>query len=310
VTISTELEDIFNCNIKFISDERYKTGIDIVRSHGFTVETIGDVNEDIEIMQEIDPDIILVDVSEMDASYQESLRQMSAAIVDFENIYDGDEPVDFVVNPQRDPERISQENYLNGPEYLVIRDEFREVTSEITERAENVLFTFGGTDPLGLTIDCVSAFAEADLDLNYRVIVGPGFNEEARLQSIPEVVRRKFDFYRDVESMSDFMQWADIAVSAGGRTVYELAATGTPTVVIAQNNGEVERMKFLREKGAIEFLGHGQKVDFGAFPAYLNDLAKDKERRAILSKRAEEIVDGQGLQRIVAMIEQMFVGSE
>lgn len=308
VTIAAELEEIFECEITFVTDESYSEGVSLIRSHGFDLETISTVDEDLGTIRRVDPDIVVVDIEHTNEWYHDQLHQFSAAVVDFENVYDGEEPADFVINPQRHVADFERDNYLNGPEYLVLRDEFRKGSPEIPETAERVLLTFGGTDPLGLTIDSVAALGEADLGYDYRVVLGPGFEREADLESFPESVQSRFEFRRNVDNMGELMRWADIAISSGGRTVYELAATGTPSIVIAQNDGEVERMQLLREHDAIEFLGHGESVDFDCLPPYLDDLAHDPERRGLLSKRGSDLVDGHGLQRIVGTIERMFVG--
>jgi spore coat polysaccharide biosynthesis predicted glycosyltransferase SpsG/CMP-N-acetylneuraminic acid synthetase len=309
VTIAAEIRKIFECDITFITKESYRAGVSLIQAHGFDFKTITSVDEDLDIVQDLDPDIVVVDVEGTEERYHHQLHQLSAAVVDFESFYDGEEPADFVVNPQRHMDGFGEDNYLNGPDYLVLRDEFLKESPEITEVAKNILLTFGGTDPLGLTIDCIEALGRTNHQYNYRVVLGPGFNQEDELQSLPDSILSKFEFRRNVESMGKLMQWADIAVTSGGRTVYELAATGTPSIVIAQNDGEIGRMKLLRDHDAIEFLGHGETVDFDQLPTFIDELSQDYERRAFLSKRGRGLVDGNGLQRIIATIERMFVGT-
>lgn len=309
MTIATELEDIFGCEITFVSDEAYEDGVSLIRSHGFDAKTVSNLTDDIDLMRTLKPDVVLVDVPDIEERYHDELHGLSAAVVDFENVHNGDDAADFVINPQRHLDQMERDNYLNGPEYLVLRDEFHDVKPTVPETAENVLLTFGGTDPLGLTVESVSALGHSYVEYTYRVVLGPGFDGEAELRSLPEDVCSQFDFRRDVDNMGELMQWADVAISSGGRTVYELAATGTPAIVIAQNEGEVERMELLRRHGVIQFLGHGESVDFATLPAVLDDLAKDAERRSVLSSRGRELIDGQGLQRILETIERMFVGS-
>lgn len=308
VTIAAEIEEIFECDITFVTRASYQEGCSLIQSHGFNLRTIDTVSEDLDTVRELHPDIVIVDIEEASDGYLNRLHQFSAAVVDFENVYDGQEPVDFVINPQRRMDDFERENYLHGPEYLVLRDEFQNSSPEIRQCAENVLLTFGGTDPLGLTIDTVKTLGRADLGYEYKVILGPGFSQNDELKSLPDKNLSAFEFYRNVTNMGELMKWTDIAISSGGRTVYELAAMGTPSVVIAQNEGEVERMKLLQDYDAIEFLGHGATVNFDALPAFIDELGTDYERRALLSKRGHNLVDGHGLQRIVEKIKHMFVG--
>jgi spore coat polysaccharide biosynthesis predicted glycosyltransferase SpsG len=108
--------------------------------------------------------------------------------------------------------------------------------------------------------------------------------------------------------MGAIMNWADIALSSGSRTVYELAATGTATVVIAQNDGEVERMKLLRRQGIIDFLGNGQDVDMEIVSNRIFDLARDVDPRGLVSERGQEVVDGEGVNRILDLVYEILVG--
>lgn len=308
LTLATELHTAINCDIKFICDQRYASGIELVESHDFPVSIISEEMSDIEHMYQIDPDIIFVDIEDPSEEYLQRLHDVSAAIVNFENL--NIEHADFILNPQRHFTNSETNNHLNGPDYLVLRDEFRNVSSTIKNRAENILLTFGGTDPLGLTIDCVRILGERELPFNYRVVLGPGFEKKDELRSLPEETYSQFEFLENVSNMGELMEWADIALSSGGRTVYELAATGTPSIVIAQNEGEVERTKLLREQRAIVFLGNGKNIDLQLVPDHLTSLADDTERRSFLSNRGKSTVDGQGIQRILNLVEEILVGSE
>jgi len=305
ITLATEIEELFNCEITFVTHTSYPSGTEFIRTHDYPVRQVTDEHDDLQTLEGIDPDIVFVDIEDASADYYESLHSVSAAIVNFENL--DLKHADFVLNPQRSVEGTETHNNLNGPDYLVLREEFKEVTPEISEQVSKVLITFGGTDPLGMTISCLRELGSADLPFNYKVVLGPGFDKEEQLDQLPDGILAQFDIYRNVSNMAELMEWADIAVSGGGRTVYELAATGTPSIVIAQNDGEVERMKLLREQGAIEFLGHGETVRPNDVADRLADLADDPEQRSFLSRRGQEIVDGQGIQRILNLIEEITI---
>lgn len=104
------------------------------------------------------------------------------------------------------------------------------------------------------------------------------------------------------------MQWADIAICSGGRTAYELAATGTPTIVVAHNNREAKRMQNLDLYGAVSFLGRADEIENDSIATELVALDKDFDRRATMSDRAIEFVDDGGLQRILDLVHDIIIG--
>jgi spore coat polysaccharide biosynthesis predicted glycosyltransferase SpsG len=215
---------------------------------------------------------------------------------------------DYVINPQRESEMQTPSNQLSGTDYLVMRDEFKHQSPDISPRAEKVLITFGGSDPLDLTLRIVGALGPRKLPFSYKLVIGPDFGSRDELERLPDEWMSKFEVLSDVSNMGRLMAWADVAISSGGRTVYELAATGTPSIVIAQNNGEVERMGLLREQEAIEFLGYGRDVSLDTVPDRLTELANDRQRRSLMSERAQELVDGRGVQRIIDLVHKILIG--
>jgi spore coat polysaccharide biosynthesis predicted glycosyltransferase SpsG len=101
------------------------------------------------------------------------------------------------------------------------------------------------------------------------------------------------------------MSWADLAVAAGGRTAYELGAVGTPTLVVAQNDREHERMRALGAEGVVEYLGRVATVTPADLAAAMDALAADPGRRRRLSERSREYVDGRGTRRILDLVHDL-----
>jgi UDP-2,4-diacetamido-2,4,6-trideoxy-beta-L-altropyranose hydrolase len=108
--------------------------------------------------------------------------------------------------------------------------------------------------------------------------------------------------------MGTLMQWPDLAVCSGGRTVDELAATGTPAVVLAQNDREHERIAALGERGVVAYLGDGRAVTAAKLRAAVDEFASDAERRRELAERAREFVDGAGTRRILDAVHEALLG--
>jgi spore coat polysaccharide biosynthesis predicted glycosyltransferase SpsG len=95
---------------------------------------------------------------------------------------------------------------------------------------------------------------------------------------------------------------ADVVVGSGGMSVYELAALGTPGIVLAQNAREEKRMREFSRHGTVEYLGLGPEVDEPTLLAAVQSLLADVERRRRMSERGRALVDGLGAARTAEMV--------
>jgi spore coat polysaccharide biosynthesis predicted glycosyltransferase SpsG len=215
---------------------------------------------------------------------------------------------------------IPDKRLLLGPEYVLLREEFRNCPpKKIVERARNLMVTIGGSDQLDLMSLVLNSLSS--LDLHIKAVIGPHFKGRERLESMAK--RQKSNsFIELVENpdMADLMHWADLAVSAGGSTLYELCATGTPAAVLAIADNQVPAACALDKQGCVWYLGfHDEVLGYGveAFrdikkensPKNLTQavktLAQDYFRRSRMSCRGQVLVDGLGTKRCAAVIREI-----
>ena len=102
--------------------------------------------------------------------------------------------------------------------------------------------------------------------------------------------------------IAELMLEADVVVGSGGMSVYELAALGTPGIVLAQNAREDKRMREWSRHGTIEYLGLGPEVDEEALLAVVRSLLADADRRRRMSEKGRALVDGLGAARTAEMV--------
>lgn len=122
--------------------------------------------------------------------------------------------------------------------YALLRKEFRNVPKrEAAEQVKNVLLSTDGADPEHMALVCVQYLREQPFDgVTYHVIIG-GMN-----QDIAEIKRLSagctyIALHQNASDMRSLMLQCDVAISAGGTTLFELCACGVPTVtyVLAEN---------------------------------------------------------------------------
>jgi spore coat polysaccharide biosynthesis predicted glycosyltransferase SpsG/CMP-N-acetylneuraminic acid synthetase len=303
LTLAAELDDSLRCEIEFVSSTEFPTGIEAIHDAGYSVRTVEDDHEDAVVA--LDPDIAFFDVLDTADERMRRLHETAAAVVNLEDIGGGLVHADCVINAlYRDVSNGS--NHFAGADYFVLREEFDDPEVRLPPTAEHVLVTFGGSDPQRLSLLACRAVAD-DTDREYRLVVGPGWDAWAELErTVAEC--SNVEVLADVDDMGSRMGWADLAVASGGRTAYELAATGTPTLVIAQNRREHERMHDLGERGVVEYLGRAGSISKTEFRAAVDGLAANRGRRRRLSERGRAFVDGLGTRRILDLVHELLFG--
>lgn len=222
-----------------------------------------------------------------------------------------DYPDGAVLNGSINAEQMGYKNklgitYFLGPKYIPLRKEFWQGREkQIKPDIQSVLITFGGQDIENLTPRMLRLLVRNQPDLTKKVVVGSGFKN---LDLIIEAMDDKTEIYRSPSSteMARIMYESDIAISAAGQTIYELARVGVPTIAIsvAENqknnlNGWIKE-KFLTSEFSCETVNLENRL-LVVFNNY-----NEREVRLNLSLIGRKKVDGLGARRIVqSVLEQL-----
>ena len=125
---------------------------------------------------------------------------------------------------------------LLGPQYLILDERFKTAKRKTKKLNDiiNVLITFGGSDPDGLTYKVLKALAKKKhKGIIFNVILGPGFTEYGRINSIISNFPSIIEVFSNPPELLSFFLDCDLAICAGGRTLYELQTLKVPTIAIA-----------------------------------------------------------------------------
>lgn len=193
-------------------------------------------------------------------------------------------------------------NYLLGTKYAPLRREFQNAYQPVREKAERVLITTGGSDRYDLTGQILrNALQKPETkDLEYCVVSGP-YNEH--LPQLLEMERKhgNVQIYSNVTQMSELMQSCDIAVTAGGSTMYELCAVGVPILCFSFVDNQEKIVEEFRKRRIVRFAGNYLTQKEQMIPLLTEQIAAlhdSVELRRSCSEKERELVDGQGAWRI------------
>jgi UDP-2,4-diacetamido-2,4,6-trideoxy-beta-L-altropyranose hydrolase len=191
---------------------------------------------------------------------------------------------------------------LLGTRYSLLRREFwpwRQWRRRIAPVAGKVLVTLGGSDPDNVTLKVIRALGQTALqDVEATVLVGGDNPHYAELHAAAGESPTAIRLEQNATNVPELMAWADLAVSAGGSTCWELALMGLPSLVIVLAENQRLSSEALGARGAAVCLGWAERVSSEHLAAELCRLGRSRERRSEASRKARELVDGHGGTRV------------
>lgn len=249
-------------------------------------------------------DVAFIDSYLADYDLYEKISDIAGTGVYFDDNIRMDYPRGFVVNGAIFAERMSyperkEVTYLLGAQYAPLRREFWDVSAKpICDTLETAMITFGGMDIRNLTPKVLKLLVDTHPELVKKVIIGMGFQNKTEIEALKDR-NTKLIYYPDAVGMKKVMLESDIAVSAGGQTLYELARIGVPTIGISTAENQLRNVKEWADTGFLEYIGWETR---GNLEQELKGSLKhltNKRVRIDMAEIGRRIIDGRGCKRIV-----------
>jgi len=168
-----------------------------------------------------------------------------------------------------------------GPSYMITRPSVAR-----SKTRDTVLVTLGGGDSAQAAKD----IAEELKPLGFRIVATGGFGSGAMTS--------------DAE-LEDAMSRCLFALSASGTALYDLLASGIPTIAVAIDRLQLRTADAFHELGAVLSAGLLERMSHVDLMARCHELIGNyplTSRMAALGKKA---VDGKGLLRVVGIVEHL-----
>jgi UDP-2,4-diacetamido-2,4,6-trideoxy-beta-L-altropyranose hydrolase len=240
-------------------------GMQIIHLSGVELGNSEDAAATVLLAQQLNASRIVVDGYHFGCEYQKYLKTTGLHVTFIDdhghaNAYMADIVLNQNIHARTDfyARRTQMTQLLLGTTYALLRREFwpwQDWQRQITPIAHKILVTLGGSDPDNVTQKVVMALNQlSDSHTEALVVVGgqnPLLPELATaVGSNPAIQLRQ-----NVANMPELMAWADIAISAGGSTCWELAFMGLPALVLVLADNQQPLAAGLDEAGAIINLG-------------------------------------------------------
>ncbi len=195
-------------------------------------------------------------------------------------------------------ERYTDVKLYLGAQYTPLGKDFSHcMEKEIKPYVEHLLLLSGGTDPYR-ALDGILEKIHRERYSQINVICGiyyPKYNDLCKKYEKDKNVC----IYRNVPDMARFMRDADFAVTAGGTTLYELCAVGTPAVSYSFADNQLDNVEKFDADGVISYAGDLRRDSvIERIASYLEYYGQDRGVRRERSLKMQQLVDGKGAVRI------------
>ena len=259
------------------------------------------------IIKERKPELFLIDSYFVTEEYVRTLSKIvSTAYMDDMNAKRWD--VDYLINYNIFAGNLEYSWYENtrvklllNPQYTPLRDEFRDLPEHVMKPVKDVLISAGGADPERVTERILESICPKHSNIVFHFIVGA---LNPRIDVIKSLAGDNAVLHINEHNMSRLMQKCDIAISAAGTTLYELCATGIPTITFTLADNQLIAAEQFEKHGIM--LNAGDCRNNPEFENYLSQmisaLIEDHNKRTELSNKMQRLVDGNGAERIVDRI--------
>ncbi len=279
---------------------------------------------------------ILVDSYYVTEKYLAALKKRITTIY-MDDIYAFSYPVDMLINYNIYGEEMGYEKdaafadtkLLLGTEYVPLREEFSagagyaQSRKELSAETENVtpaedrlhqtaeqgrtadggiLITTGGSDSFNLAGQLLMEAMKYDAlkEKEYHVVSGSLNPHIGELQALAQK-HENIHIHCNVTNMAELMAESEVALSAGGSTLYELCAVGVPVIAFSFAENQERLVQTFVKRGIAQYGGNyrtdGNKMIQNTI-AGLETLLEDENLRTEYRKKARTLVDGKGAERI------------
>ena len=189
-----------------------------------------------------------------------------------------------------------------GTQYVPLRQKFSRCGKKrINPTAEKLILLSGGADKYNM-LERLLESIEKEKYRDIRVICGMYCSKY-------ESMRKKYcmypniHFYKAVSDIEKHMEHVDMAIAAGGTTLYELCALGVPTISYAVADNQLDNVKTFHKDGIIDYVGDIRTENVvEKINLYLNLYYDNEKLRQEKSLKMQQMVDGKGAQRVAEIL--------
>ncbi len=266
---------------------------------------------DMTITGEEAADLVVLDSYRMGRELEDGWREKAGRLAVIDDLV-RPHHADLVLDPSfgRHASDYEAPVVLAGPAYALVRPEFAEARGAAMARRDGPvargLIALGLTDVGGITGRTVQALLPRLNEVALDVVVGSGAFSLPVLEALASEGR--ISLHVDSREMAQLMAQADLAIGAGGASVWERACLGLPaiTLIVADNQRDLAmKLDGAGVTQALDARWPGLEQRLGEA---WDRLVGDQTARLAMSRASATLCDGLGAGRAAAALLAMPAG--
>ncbi len=255
-------------------------------------------NEQETLIRSFDPHAIFIDKRDTLNKDLRKLRRISK-ILTFDNA--GETAyADCLINALPLPKEPCIISNYSGKDYLIFNEnivKFKKIYSP--SRVNNVLISFGGSDPANLSKYVYNIFRELDFDINVKFVVGPLHENNHDFSPYETIV---------TNNLPEEISKTDLLITSFGMTAYEAILIGTLPVLI--NPTEYHNKLAQTLEHAVNLGVGGQEKDIDRIKAGIVSLIENPDTLKNQFKLSRRYLDNNGKERIKDITNELLKKSD
>lgn len=263
----------------------------------------------IEALAGEEPDWLVVDHYALDSEWEQQVRPHVGQLM----------VIDDLANRPHQCELLLDQNYslqgeeryaglvpgscklLTGPRYALLRPDYSEHRRKIRPRdgrVSKILVFFGGSDPANMTGKAIASLCAPQLKhLEVDVVIGANHRDRHLLEKQAEE-RPHTRIHGPRPHLADLMASADLAIGAGGATIWERMCLGLPSIVVSIAENQRASCEALADAKLIYYAGNSADIETDHLTRMIEASIQRPNALAGLSIRNQLQVDGLGTCRL------------
>ncbi|SFR42245.1 UDP-2,4-diacetamido-2,4,6-trideoxy-beta-L-altropyranose hydrolase [Marinobacter gudaonensis] len=280
-----------------------------------------DADDCVALIDEYRPDWLVVDHYALGRAWEDRFRSETIRILAMDDLAERPHSCDLLLDQTWGRAAADYQSLipagcqaLCGSDYALLRPEFAARRDHSLRRrregaVRSILVTMGGVDKDNATGQILSALTQATLapGTELTVVMGASAPWRDAVAAAAKAMPWPTQVVSGVSDMADRMANADLAIGAAGATSWERCCLGLPSVMVVLAENQRTVATNLEKAGAALLIDEPAKIKTH-LPELVGALAANPERVKQMAGQAAAIVDGRGVERVVAAIATMTEG--
>lgn len=275
-----------------------------IKYQSFKGDALSDISS---FVEEYSAKLIILDILNTTQKYIQNLKQLNVKLITFDNTDQSAFLCDLIFNVMyfHKNKQISKALY-EGSKYIIMDDKYRTISSKFSDKVKTILLTQGGADTTNKIPFLLNILIKNTQNCNIEVVIGPVFDEN-NIKEIEEIASRhkRVILHYKPNGLFDLVSNADLVVSGGGTTMWEVAALKTPMYIFINEDFEDETARLVEGLGFALYDGYNPKE--ALLEKSINNLLENNKLRKKIFESMSNFDIANGCNRIIEIINKEVV---